>query len=199
MLQQNLKNHFQQIILYSYIQLSGLLALTLVLNSVLHSHRTVQFWWALTIHLHPAIITCATVRHTLSRVWAVESPLSATQKSRYPLYAHCLAMRRFPHYPMYDHSDCPAPAERWSYIALSHFARPPHSSRQCYLSLSLEGMIRFSWCVPLTRKHWHSGSGDVRGFASCLTDRCCYSPLQYISKTNLMFQILGGSCLYNFY
>jgi hypothetical protein len=38
----------------------------------------------------------------------------------------------------------------------------------------------FWWFVPLTQRHWHSGSCDVGGLAACLTARCCCFPLQYV-------------------
>ena len=92
--------------------------------------------------------------------------------------------------------DCPAPA--WMLVLYSTVSFLETSTLfQTMLFVSVSR--RLWWSAPLTQKHWHSGSCDVRGYAGCLTARCCCCPLQYISKTNLMFQILGGSCLYNYY
>ena len=65
-----------------------------------------------------------------------------------------------------------------AYIALSHFSNVRHSSRQCYLSLSLEHTRRLWWSSTLECSisfsygncpfNRHSRSCHVRGFTGCI-------------------------------
>jgi hypothetical protein len=172
-----------------------------VLNSVLYLYCTVQFRWTLAIHLHSAIVTCTPLCHRLSHMWAVELLLSMTQKSSYLLYAHRLAMRRLPHYPLYDQSVSVRrlPCTCWTPVLYSAVSFLETSTLFQMLSVSFcQRHKKVLMVCPFNSKALACGGCDVRGFADCLTTRRCCTSLQYVSKTNLIFQTLGGSCLYNF-
>ena len=91
------KNHSQQVILYSCIQFSKLLALTLDSNTVLHSHGTMQSRCTHAIHFHSAMITHILLCHMLSHLWAAESlaiHLLSCHEETPLLSAGCLLSRR---------------------------------------------------------------------------------------------------------
>jgi hypothetical protein len=144
------------------------------LDPVLHSHLTMQF------HLHSAIeysLTASPLHHTLSPV-CTRIPcytLTVLPWDGFPTICWMLAVSPGEDFlticwmlAVSPWGHCPYTSEHWSYVALSLFSILPHSSRQCYLSLSLEATRRIWWSVPLTRRHWHSGSSDVRGSTGCI-------------------------------
>ena len=167
---------FSTIILFSYIQFSGLLALTLVSNAIPQPHRIKQSRWTLAIQLHSTVITRTPLRPTLSHLWAVESLNIPCSHAVTPwdgsLVIRCtISLSPWRDSPWGDCWSCWMLLVRRS-VFLEH-------SRQHWNVLSFSNTRTFWWSVPVTRRHRHSGRSDVRGIVVCLTaKRCCFL-LQY--------------------
>jgi hypothetical protein len=185
---QNFKNYCQKISLFSYIQFFGLMALMpLKPSTSLTPHYAVPP--SLSSNTRSLLCHCTThsvamstrIPHYLLAVSLWDSSLAICWTLAVSLWEDSLTIPWMLAVSPWGHSiaihcslavslwgHCLCASECWYYIELSHFSILPHSSRQCYLSLSLKSMRRIWWSVPLTRRHWHSGSCDVRGFTGCI-------------------------------
>jgi hypothetical protein len=107
----------------------------------------------------------------------------------HPLFFRCVSMRRLPigRLPVGR-----LPMHLWTLVLYSVVSFLDTSTLfQTILSLSLVVTRSFWWSVPLTQRHWHRGSCDIRGFAGCLTARRSHFPLQY-SRVVVVWPLIGS-------
>jgi hypothetical protein len=145
--------------------------LTLSLNTCSLLHRCITCFFACE-HKNPSLSA-----RFLAVTWLPHHLLDARciavrRLPHCPLNACCITVRRLHRHPLFTHcvSMRTLPMHFWTLVIYSifRFSILPHSSRQRYLSLSLEGTKRIWWSVPLIRRHWHSRNCDVRGFTGCI-------------------------------
>ena len=123
-------------------------------------------------HKNPSLSACCLAVKWLPRHLLDGRCIAVRGLPHYQLNACYITVRRLHHHPLF--ACCVSmrtlPVHLWTvvYIALFRFSILPHFSRQRCLSLSLEGTRRIWRSVPLTRRHLHSRSCDVRGFTGCI-------------------------------